>query len=132
MRAAGSRAAGLRAAVVMAEEYTDEVEERLVNEEYKIWKKNTPFLYGAPSLPPTPSPRQCLLHNQDFEKVAEFLDRTVKIALDIQSKHGKLLKDFEPAMAGNADIAALKEEVTKFARSYPMPGFSVEEMTYKQ
>jgi len=23
----------------------DEVEERLVNEEYKIWKKNTPFLY---------------------------------------------------------------------------------------
>jgi hypothetical protein len=25
---------------------TDEVEERLVNEEYKIWKKNTPFLYG--------------------------------------------------------------------------------------
>ncbi len=29
------------------EDYPDEVEERLVNEEYKIWKKNTPFLYGA-------------------------------------------------------------------------------------
>lgn len=28
------------------EEFPDEVEERLVNEEYKIWKKNTPFLYG--------------------------------------------------------------------------------------
>ncbi|CAG9460272.1 unnamed protein product [Pedinophyceae sp. YPF-701] len=27
------------------EEYPDQVEERLVNEEYKIWKKNTPFLY---------------------------------------------------------------------------------------
>ncbi|KAI3438030.1 hypothetical protein D9Q98_000473 [Chlorella vulgaris] len=27
------------------EEYPDEVEERLVNEEYKVWKKNTPFLY---------------------------------------------------------------------------------------
>lgn len=26
-----------------------EVEERLVNEEYKIWKKNTPFLYGESS-----------------------------------------------------------------------------------
>ncbi|KAL4437477.1 hypothetical protein ABPG77_003458 [Micractinium sp. CCAP 211/92] len=26
-------------------EYPDEVEERLVNEEYKVWKKNTPFLY---------------------------------------------------------------------------------------
>ena len=23
------------------------MEERLVNEEYKIWKKNTPFLYGV-------------------------------------------------------------------------------------
>lgn len=29
------------------QEYPDEAEERLVNEEYKIWKKNTPFLYGA-------------------------------------------------------------------------------------
>lgn len=28
------------------DEYPDEVEERLVNEEYKVWKKNTPFLYG--------------------------------------------------------------------------------------
>lgn len=27
------------------EEHPDEVEVRLVNEEYKIWKKNTPFLY---------------------------------------------------------------------------------------
>ena len=32
------------------EEYPDEVEERLVNEEYKIWKKNTPFLYGADAI----------------------------------------------------------------------------------
>ena len=29
------------------DEYPDEVEERLVNEEYKVWKKNTPFLYGT-------------------------------------------------------------------------------------
>eukprot|EP00898_Chlorokybus_atmophyticus_P003487 jgi/Chlat1/4139/Chrsp269S03967 len=27
------------------EDYPDEAEERVVNEEYKIWKKNTPFLY---------------------------------------------------------------------------------------
>jgi len=27
------------------EAYDDAVEERLINEEYKIWKKNTPFLY---------------------------------------------------------------------------------------
>ena len=28
------------------EEYPDEIEERMINEEIKIWKKNTPFLYG--------------------------------------------------------------------------------------
>eukprot|EP00897_Mesotaenium_endlicherianum_P007597 jgi/Mesen1/6866/ME000351S05977 len=27
------------------DEYQDENEERMINEEYKIWKKNTPFLY---------------------------------------------------------------------------------------
>lgn len=27
------------------DEFRGEVEERLINEEYKIWKKNTPFLY---------------------------------------------------------------------------------------
>jgi len=36
--------------MVGEEEFPDEVEERLVNEEYKIWKKNTPFLYGEQSL----------------------------------------------------------------------------------
>ena len=25
--------------------YDDAIEERVINEEYKIWKKNTPFLY---------------------------------------------------------------------------------------
>ena len=26
--------------------YPDEAEERIINEEYKVWKKNTPYLYG--------------------------------------------------------------------------------------
>lgn len=28
-----------------SETFDDAVEERVINEEYKIWKKNTPFLY---------------------------------------------------------------------------------------
>lgn len=42
----------------MDDDYPDEMEERLINEEYKIWKKNTPFLYGqfAPTLMLQPSP----------------------------------------------------------------------------
>ena len=35
--------------VIMAdkdgEQFDEAVEERVINEEYKIWKKNTPFLY---------------------------------------------------------------------------------------
>ena len=27
--------------------YEQEVEEKAINEEYKIWKKNTPFLYDV-------------------------------------------------------------------------------------
>jgi len=34
----------------MDDDYPDEMEERLINEEYKIWKKNTPFLYGEAPL----------------------------------------------------------------------------------
>lgn len=33
------------AGAVSAENYDEAVEERIINEEYKIWKKNTPFLY---------------------------------------------------------------------------------------
>lgn len=29
----------------VVETFDDAVEERVINEEYKIWKKNTPFLY---------------------------------------------------------------------------------------
>lgn len=30
---------------ICTEPFDDAVEERIINEEYKIWKKNTPFLY---------------------------------------------------------------------------------------
>jgi histone-binding protein RBBP4 len=33
------------AAASSTQEYDDAAEERIINEEYKIWKKNTPFLY---------------------------------------------------------------------------------------
>jgi hypothetical protein len=31
--------------LTISETFDDAVEERVINEEYKIWKKNTPFLY---------------------------------------------------------------------------------------
>lgn len=64
------------------------------------------------------------LKEDDFVKVAEYLHRTVQIALDVQEKCGsKLMKDFVAALDGNQEIAQLKKEVIEFARSFPMPGF---------
>jgi hypothetical protein len=36
------------AAAATSGEHDETVEEKLINEEYKIWKKNTPFLYVWP------------------------------------------------------------------------------------
>jgi histone-binding protein RBBP4 len=33
------------------DQFDEAVEERVINEEYKIWKKNTPFLYDLVRVP---------------------------------------------------------------------------------
>jgi glycine hydroxymethyltransferase len=59
--------------------------------------------------------------------VADFLDRAVKIAQDLQASTpapGKL-KEFKAHLAANssrADIKQLAAEVEAFASSFPMPG----------
>lgn len=47
----------------------------------------------------------------DMEKIAEFLDRVLKIAIKIQEQSGKLLKDFISNAEKNEDIIALGKEV---------------------
>lgn len=42
------------------EEMRGEIEERLINEEYKIWKKNTPFLYDLVITPNSRIPKPSL------------------------------------------------------------------------
>jgi glycine hydroxymethyltransferase len=60
----------------------------------------------------------------EFVKVVEFLDRALKIALDIQSKlpSKAMLKDFIAAIPSHADVPTLREEVEKFSKAFPMPG----------
>jgi hypothetical protein len=36
-----------RAPFALVADYADEVEERTINEEYRIWKKNVPYLYDV-------------------------------------------------------------------------------------
>ena len=71
------------------------------------------------------------LKEADFKKVAAFLDRAVKISLDVQKSSGKKLKDFVAALPNNKDIPVLAHEVAEFATSFPMPGFDTETMRYK-
>ncbi|TPX57992.1 glycine hydroxymethyltransferase [Spizellomyces sp. 'palustris'] len=59
----------------------------------------------------------------DFEKVADFLDRAAKIAINVQKTTGKLIKDFVVALETNEDVKTLRGEVEAFARSFAMPGF---------
>merc|ERR1719373_1102022 len=54
---------------------------------------------GAPSM----TTRGC--KEEQFQKIAEFLDRVIQIALKIQSEKGKKLKDFEKGLEGNSEIA---------------------------
>lgn len=58
----------------------------------------------------------------DFEKVAQFLDRVVKISIAIQDKVGKKLVDFVAALESNEDLKALKKEVEEFSQGFAFPG----------
>lgn len=67
----------------------------------------------------------------DFRQVADFLHQAVTISLEIQKKTGPKLKDFEAGVHASPEIKALKAEVMKFVTKFPMPGFDLDSMKYK-
>ncbi|KAK8803234.1 hypothetical protein WA158_000928 [Blastocystis sp. Blastoise] len=68
---------------------------------------------------------------EDFVKIADFLDKAVHIALDIQTEKGKLLKDWLLGVPNNKDIQKVAHEVAEFASSFPIPGIDVSSMKYQ-
>ncbi|GMH52320.1 hypothetical protein TrLO_g7236 [Triparma laevis f. longispina] len=80
---------------------------------------------GAPAL----TTRKFL--ESDFEAVALLLDRTVKLAQEIQAKSGPKLKDFQAALVGHPGVKGIKDDVNKMATSFPFPSFDPAEMKYK-
>jgi len=58
------------------------------------------------------------LVEKDFEKVALFLHETIQLALKIQEKSGKKLKDFIEYAKKSKEIENLKEKIRKFAIQY--------------
>ncbi|KIY99752.1 glycine hydroxymethyltransferase [Monoraphidium neglectum] len=71
---------------------------------------------------------------KDFEKVAEFVDRAVNIAVALKAKAGAKLKDFRDYLDKNQvpEIEALREEVEAFAKTFPTVGFEKASMKYTE
>ena len=61
------------------------------------------------------------LKEEDFKKIAVFIDRAVKIAIEIQSKNGKKLVDFRKNIEENKDILALQKDVNNFSENLYFP-----------
>eukprot|EP00760_Papus_ankaliazontas_P027245 PhM_4_TR3232/c0_g1_i1/m.19581/K00600/glyA, SHMT; glycine hydroxymethyltransferase len=68
---------------------------------------------------------------EHMEIIAGFLERAVNICLDIQKTAGKKLADFNAAIPNNAEIAKLRSDVEALASTFPMPGWDVDAMKYK-
>ena len=68
-------------------------------------------------------------NEEDSRQVARFIDRAVKLSLEIQDKSGaKKLNEFVDAINKHADVHKLSEEVEAFASEFPIPGFEVGKM----
>jgi glycine hydroxymethyltransferase len=63
---------------------------------------------------------------KDFEKVVDFLDKAVAIAVEVKSKTDKL-KDFKEFLEKDEktieQLKNLRQEVEAFSSKFPMPGF---------
>ena len=66
------------------------------------------------------------LKEADFEAIADMLHDVLTICKDVQASSGRLLKDFNRGLDGDARIKAMRAKVEAFAAAFAMPGFSVQ------
>lgn len=57
-----------------------------------------------------------------MEKVAEFLLKGIEISKRIQTKVGKQLKDFLPALDEDEEIKEVAEQVKAYSSQFSIPG----------
>jgi glycine hydroxymethyltransferase len=67
----------------------------------------------------------------EFVTIAEFLDRAVKLCIEIQATSGKKLTDFVKAAEVHEGVKQLRRDVNALATSFEMPGFDVATMRNK-
>jgi len=70
---------------------------------------------------------------EDFTKVAEFLDRGIKVTATLKERLGGKLKEFRDSIGENPpqEILDLKNDVESFTTSFEPVGFDYETMVYK-
>eukprot|EP00775_Hariotina_reticulata_P012162 gene12162-12300_t len=70
----------------------------------------------------------------DFERVAEFVDRAVNIAVSLKQQTGPKLKDFREYVNNNKvpELEQLREDVEVFAKQFPTIGFEKATMRYQE
>jgi glycine hydroxymethyltransferase len=66
------------------------------------------------------------MKESEMEKIAEFIDRAIKVCIRVQEKSGKQIKDFLPALEKDDEITEMKKEVEAFATAFFVPGIDVE------
>jgi len=69
----------------------------------------------------------CALTSRDFtaaqfDEVAEFLHRGIKIGTDAVAKAGKNLKEWKVAVLADPAVEQLKKDVQAYSSKFPMPG----------
>eukprot|EP00250_Pteridium_aquilinum_P033202 c5313_g1_i1 orf=496-2067(-) len=74
---------------------------------------------------------------EDFEKVAEFFDSAVQLALKVKgASKGTKLKDFNATIDTDSSIRsaieALRHDVEEYAKQFPTIGFEKSSMKYKE
>ena len=76
----------------------------------------------------TPALTSRAFKEDDFAKVADFIDKALKMGLEIMKESGPNVNDFTKVMENNEDfkkrIESLRSEVEEFSAKYPMPGYT--------
>lgn len=73
------------------------------------------------------------LKEADFCKVGDFLHQAVQLSLKLQASCTTTKpSEYENAVKASAEVKALKNAVQTFITAFPMPGFDVETMVYKE
>lgn len=72
------------------------------------------------------------LKEADMATVAGFLDRAVKLCLEVQQQSNSTkLADFVSTLAKNDEVKKLRHDVEEFAVKFPMPGYDVTSLKYR-